>query len=191
MKHSDETKRLLAASLKTLMKNKPLEKISIRELTDHANMNRQTFYYHFEDIYDLLKWTFQQEALQFLDVPESTSVWKEGLLQLFNYLDENREFCICALRSLGRGHLKRFFYSDIHRIFGRVIKEFGEKTNAAEEYMAFLTHFYTLSLAGLVESWLLGEMDQTPEEIIEMINIFIQDQILGAEQRIKKTSEKS
>lgn len=185
MKHGDETKRLLATSLKTLMKNKPLEKISIRELTDHANMNRQTFYYHFEDIYDLLKWTFQQEALQFLDLPESTSVWKEGLLQLFNYLDENREFCICALRSLGRGHLKRFFYSDIHRIFGRVINEFGEKTNASEEYMAFLTHFYTLSLAGLVESWLLEEMDQSPEEIIEMINMFIQDQILGAERRIK------
>lgn len=51
--------------------------------------------------------------------------------------------------------------------------------------MAFLTHFYTLSLAGLVESWLLEEMDQSPEEIIEMINMFIQDQILGAERRIK------
>ncbi|WP_102349634.1 TetR/AcrR family transcriptional regulator [Bacillus sp. Marseille-P3661] len=184
MKHGDETKRILAASLKALMKNKSLEKISIRELTDQSNMNRQTFYYHFEDIYDLLKWTFQQETIQFLDVPENASVWKEGLLQLFNYLDENREFCICALRSLGRGHLKRFFYSDIHSIFGRVIKEFGGKLNASEEYMTFLTHFYTLSLAGLVESWLLGEMDQTPEEIIEMINIFIQDQILGAEHRI-------
>jgi len=190
MKPSDETKRILAAGLKDLMKNKPLEKISIRELTDKANMNRQTFYYHFEDIYDLLQWTFQQEAIQYLEVHEMSSVWKEGLLQLFKYLDENREFCTCALRSLGREHLKRFFYSDIHRIFGRVIKEFGEGLNATEEYMAFLTHFYTLSLAGLVESWLTGEMDQTPEEIIEMIDVFLQDQSLGAKQRISGTSQK-
>ena len=185
MKHSDETKRILALSLKELMKIKPLEKISIRELSDTANVNRQTFYYHFEDIYDLLKWTFQQETVQLLDVDESALLWKEGLLQLFKYLGENKEFCLCALQSLGRGHLKRFFYSDISAILGRVIKSLCEKLNASDEHVAFLTHFYTLSLAGLVESWLLGEMDQTPEEIIEIIDIFIQDQIRGAEHRIK------
>ncbi|RHW32741.1 TetR family transcriptional regulator [Lysinibacillus yapensis] len=186
MKHSDETKRLLASSLKELMKIKPLEKISIRELTAHANVNRQTFYYHFEDIYDLLKWTFQQETIQLLAVHESTHVWQEGLLQLFRYLGDNREICLCALRSLGRGHMKRFFYADIHNIFGRVVYEFGEKLKAPEEYMAFLTHFYTISLGSLVESWLLGEMDQTPEEIIDMIDLFIQDQLLGAQQRLKE-----
>jgi len=185
MKHSDETKRILADSLKELMKNKSLEKISIRELADTANVNRQTFYYHFEDIYDLLKWTFQQETVQLLHVDESSLLWKEGLLQLFKYLEANKEFCLCALQSLGRGHLKRFFYSDISSILGRVIKSLCEKLNAGEEHIAFLTHFYTLSLAGLVESWLLGEMDQSPKEIIEIIDIFIQDQIRGAEYRIK------
>lgn len=185
MKHSDETKRALAASLKELMKIRSLEKISIRELTENAGVNRQTFYYHFEDIYDLLKWTFQQETIQLLAVHESTQVWQEGLLQLFYYLDKNRDICLCALRSLGRGHMKRFFYSDIHNIFGRVVNEFGEGLNASQDYMSFLTHFYTLSLGSLVESWLLGEMEQTPEEIIEMINQFLQDQLIGAQQRLK------
>ncbi|QCR30848.1 TetR/AcrR family transcriptional regulator [Lysinibacillus sp. SGAir0095] len=184
MKHSDETKQILAISLKELMKNKPLEKISIRELTENANVNRQTFYYHFEDIYDLLKWTFQQETIQLLDVHENSLLWKEGLLELFKYLEANKDFCLCALQSLGRGHLKRFFYSDISTILGRVIKSLCEKLNSGEEHIAFLTHFYTLSLAGLVESWLLGEMDHTPEEIIEIIDMFIQDQIRGAEHRI-------
>ena len=186
MKHSDETKRILADSLKELMKQKSLEKISIRELADTANVNRQTFYYHFEDIYDLLKWTFQQETVQLLHVDENSLFWKDGLLELFKYLEANKEFCVCALQSLGRGHLKRFFYSDISSIIGKVIKDHGEKWDceASDEYIVFLTHFYTLSLAGLVESWLNGEMDQTPKEIIEMIDIFIQDQIRGAEHRI-------
>lgn len=186
MKQNINTKHILAQSLKKLMAQKPLEKITIRELTNHANMNRQTFYYHFEDIYDLLKWTFQQETFRLLDVPQDSVIWKDGLLQLFKYLEENKAFCLCALHSLGRGHLKRFFYSDIHRIFGKVIKEFGEKSHAPKEYMEFLTHFYTISLAALIESWLLGEMDQTPEEIINMVNILVQDHILGVEQRIKQ-----
>lgn len=186
MKNSIETKKILATSLKELMKTKGLEKITIRELTENANVNRQTFYYHFEDIYDLLKWTFQQEALQLLAVHESTDVWQEGLLQLFQYLDENREISICALSSLGRGHLKRFFYSDIHNIIGKVVYEFGEKLQAHNEYMAFLTHFYTVSLASLVESWVLGEMDETPEEMIKMIDCFIQDQLRGAKSRFEE-----
>ncbi|CAM5211770.1 hypothetical protein UACE39S_03309 [Ureibacillus acetophenoni] len=186
MKNSIETKRILATSLKELMKTKSLEKISIRELTDNADVNRQTFYYHFEDIYDLLKWTFQQEALQLLAAHESVNVWQEGLLQLFHYLDENREFSTCALRSLGRSHLKRFFYTDIYNIIGRVVSEFGEKLHAPKDYMSFLTHFFTVSLASLVESWLMGEMDETPEKLIEMIDLFIQDQLRGSKLRIEQ-----
>lgn len=185
MKSSIETKRILATALKELMKVKSLEKISIRELTDKAGVNRQTFYYHFEDIYELLKWTFQQEALQLLAAHESVDVWQEGLLQLFIYLDQNREISICALKSLGRGHLKRFFYSDIQNIIGRVVFEFGEKLQAPKDYMSFLTHFFTVSLGSLVESWVLGEMDESPEKMVEMIDLFIQDQLRGAKQRIE------
>ncbi|SOC42399.1 hypothetical protein SAMN05877842_11268 [Ureibacillus acetophenoni] len=52
--------------------------------------------------------------------------------------------------------------------------------------MSFLTHFFTVSLASLVESWVLREMDETPEKMIEMIDLFIQDQLRGAKLRIKK-----
>lgn len=185
MRHSDETKRILATSLKELMKSKAVEKISIREITDNANVNRQTFYYHFEDIYDLLKWTFQQEAVQLLAVHNSAQIWQEGLLQLFHYLDDNRTICLNALQSLGRGDLKRFFYADIHNILERVVKEHCNNLQASEQYLSFITHFYTISLGGLVESWLAGEMEQSPEEIIEMIDTFIQDQLRGAQERIK------
>ena len=50
------TKRALAASLKKLMEKKPLSKITVSEIISDCNVNRKTFYYHFQDIYDLLKW---------------------------------------------------------------------------------------------------------------------------------------
>ncbi|WP_268878135.1 TetR-like C-terminal domain-containing protein [Ureibacillus acetophenoni] len=69
---------------------------------------------------------------------------------------------------------------------GPVVFEFGEKLQAPKDYMSFLTHFFTVSLASLVESWVLREMDETPEKMIEMIDLFIQDQLRGAKLRIKK-----
>ena len=106
---SEQTKRELAAALKEAMAQKPLDKITISELTSACSIRRQSFYYHFEDIYDLLRWMFEKEAISLLRHQEGSLLWKEGLLQLFHYLEENRAVCLCALRSMGRDHMKRFF----------------------------------------------------------------------------------
>ena len=60
---SEQTKQQLAAALKTLMAQKPMDKITISELTAHCKIRRQSFYYHFEDIYDLKRWMIQSEAI--------------------------------------------------------------------------------------------------------------------------------
>ena len=51
---SQMTKRALVASLKDLLAEKPLDKITVTDLTEHCGVNRMTFYYHFKDIYDLV-----------------------------------------------------------------------------------------------------------------------------------------
>ena len=56
MPRSNQTKRLLAQSLQEIMVTTPLEKISVNDIVDHAGVGRNTFYYHFEDKYDLVNW---------------------------------------------------------------------------------------------------------------------------------------
>ena len=51
---SQTTKRALEASLKKLLLQKPLNKITINDITEDCGVNRMTFYYHFKDIYDLV-----------------------------------------------------------------------------------------------------------------------------------------
>lgn len=50
------TKKMLSGALKNAMKSKSLSKITVSELIEACGVNRKTFYYHFQDIYDLLKW---------------------------------------------------------------------------------------------------------------------------------------
>ena len=106
---SGQTKQALAQALKELMAQKPIEKITVHDLTERCGIRRQNFYYHFEDVYDLLRWMFQEEAVALLRQHEGALLWQEGLLQLFRYIEENRAVCLCALRSVGREHLNRFY----------------------------------------------------------------------------------
>ena len=77
---ANETKHALAAALKELMAQKPLNKITIHDLTECCGIRRQNFYYHFEDVYGLLRWTFEEEALSLLEQHEGALLWQEGLL---------------------------------------------------------------------------------------------------------------
>ena len=166
-----------------------MDKITISELTAHCKIRRQSFYYHFEDIYDLLRWMIQSEAISLLEQQEGALLWKEGLLQLFRYLEENRAVCLCALKSLGRDHLRRFFEADIYAIIHRTIEQFGESIGVRSRLDSFvdvemLTHFYVVALAGMTESWLLGEIDRTPEELIQFVDTILNDQVNGAAARV-------
>ena len=95
------------------MAKKPLAKISVREIAEDCGVNRQTFYYHFEDIYDMVRWMYQQEAVMLMAKREGVPLWQDGLLQLLRYIEENKAVCLCTLNSLGHQHLKKFFYTDI------------------------------------------------------------------------------
>ncbi len=64
---SQTTKKALAASLKKLLEKQPLSKITVTDITEDCEVNRHTFYYHFQDVYDLIDWIYENEAIKPLD----------------------------------------------------------------------------------------------------------------------------
>lgn len=174
---SERTKRNLAAALKEKMAKKPLEQITIQELTDPCGMQRRAFYYHFEDIYDLIKWMFREEALSLLQRQEEALLWQEGLLQLFYYLEENRAVCLCALRSPGHDTLKRFFGANLEAIFRRALEETAARLDMDLDPEGI--PLFVSALGGIMESWLLGAFSETPEDMVARINSFLQSHIYG------------
>lgn len=185
---SDQTRHALAVALKELMVQKPIDKITIHDLTERCGIHRQNFYYYFEDVYDLLRWMFQDEAITLLQQHEGTLLWQEGLLHLFHYIEDNRAVCLCVLRSVGREHLKRFFQADIDAIIHRTVEQLGTEVGAIQagvtlDDVALMTHIYVAASAGVIESWLLGEIDRTPEQLVAFSDQMLQDHIQGARLR--------
>ena len=189
---SETAKREICAALKTLMAQKPLNKITVAEIMQSCGMARQHFYYHFEDIYDAVRWMFDQEAVALLREHEGVMLWQEGLLQLFQYLQENRAVCLCALHSLSREHLKRFFQTDIHAIIQSTIQRIVIESNcqASDREVDLLTKFYVGALASLIEEWLLGDIQEPPGELIRFADQLLKDHVRGAALRMAEPSYK-
>ena len=91
---SQMTKRALVASLKELMAEKPLDKITVTDLTEHCGVNRMTFYYHFKDIYDLVEWACVEEAARALAGKKTYDTWQQGFLQILQSLQKDKVFYI-------------------------------------------------------------------------------------------------
>ena len=115
-------------------------------------------------------------------------LWQDGLLQLFHYIEANRTVCLCALNSVGRDCLKRFFEADIYYDKPRLV-QLGEQIGACavsdpSADVDMVTHFYIVAASGLIESWLTGELDKSPEEIVSFLDVIIHDHVRGAAFRL-------
>ena len=73
----NQTKQILEESLKKLMLQKPLDKITIRDLTEDCGISRMAFYYHFKDIYDLVEWSCLEYATHALAGKKTYDTWSE------------------------------------------------------------------------------------------------------------------
>lgn len=113
------TKRALAESLKRLIENEPLSKISIREICDGCHLCRKSFYYHFEDKYALIAWIFDNEF--FAEAHGYSDLW-DAIEDICGYLYRNRAFCRKVLRDDERriftDRLKKIIYEAMAESFG-------------------------------------------------------------------------
>ena len=96
-----KTKRTLAESLKKLMRTKPFSKITVTEIVNDCGVNRKTFYYHFEDIYALLRWIFEEEAVNIVRQFDLLKDYNSAMEFVSNYIDENRDLLRNAYDAFG------------------------------------------------------------------------------------------
>lgn len=184
MKHAEislNTKRALAEALKKAVKKKPFQKITVTELIKECDVNRKTFYYHFDNIYALLKWTLEEEAIGVVKQFNLLEDYEEAITFVIDYVEQNDYMINCAFDSIGREELKRFFYSDFREIGLSVIdgaeKEHGKKLD--EEYKEFLSFFYVEAITGLIIEWIRNREKRDREKVVQYISGTIKASLAG------------
>ena len=177
---SNLTKQALEDSLKRLLLKKPLDKITISDLTSDCGISRMAFYYHFKDIYDLVEWACLEDATKALQDKKTYDTWPEGLLQIFEVVYENKPFVLNAYRSISRERIENYLFQLTCSLIAGVVEEKSAEAAVTEEQKTFIANFYKYSFVGLMLDWIRRGMDDNYHEIVRKTSLVMHDAVSRA-----------
>ena len=185
---SQVTKRALEASLKKLLLERPLDKITVTDIAEDCGINRMTFYYHFRDIYDLVEWACQEDARRILDGKRTYTTWQEGFRRILDGLIDNRPFILNVYRSVRREQVETFLFQVTHGLLMGVVEELDPRGEVREEDKAFLADFYKYAFVGLVLDWIRTGMKGEPAELARRVELVVSGSFAQALERLRADS---
>lgn len=177
---SQTTKRALEASLKNLLLQKPLDKITIHDIAEDCGISRMTFYYHFKDIYDLVEWSCVEDATRALKGKKTYDTWQEGFLNIFQAVQENKPFIMNVYHVVSRERIEQYLYPLIHRLLMGVVEEKSAGMEVSEEDKQFIADFYEYAFVGVMLAWIGNKMKEDPAVIVGRTSKLLQGNIVRA-----------
>ncbi|MDF2872699.1 MAG: transcriptional regulator [Anaerocolumna sp.] len=177
---SQTTKRALEASLKNLLLQKPLDKITISDIAEDCGINRMTFYYHFKDIFDLVEWSCVEDAKKALAGKKTYETWQQGFLQIFQAVLENKPFIMNVYHSVSREHVENYLYKLTYDLLIGVVEEKAIGMEVHEDDKKFIADFFKYAFVGLMLEWIKNGMKDDPGQMIDRLSILIHGDIVRA-----------
>lgn len=168
MANSNITKKALAQSLKELGTAKRLDKITVADITEHCGVNRQTFYYHFEDKYELLNWIYTQEIFIPLGGNLTFENWPEKLAELLQYMKKQKSFFMNTMKS-SNNFFTEYLDKALIELFSRAMKELGIYNHLSEQEKSVSARFFSYGLTGVIVDWAMKGMKEDEQELAHML----------------------
>ncbi len=166
---SQVTKRALEQSLKNILLKKPLTKITVGDIAEDCGINRMTFYYHFKDIYDLVEWSCLEDAKRALDEKKTYETWQQGLLQIFEAVQENKPFILNVYRCVHREQVEKYLQPLVDQLLLGVINEESDGIAVRDEDKRFIAQIYSYIFIGLMLDWIKDDMREDPRQIVNRL----------------------
>lgn len=175
-----KTKQALAESLKKLMRAKPFSKITVTEIVNDCGVNRKTFYYHFEDIYALLSWIFE-EAVNIIKKFYLLNDYDEAIEFIYEYISENKDLLRNAYDAFGSVELSSFFHMSFVGLNESLIESVEQKMHKRlpERTREYLCEFLTEASAGLLLNIISGNMHFDRSKDMMPVSSIIRASIVG------------
>ncbi len=158
-----KTEYRFAEALKEMMAEVPLDSISVTTLSKKCKVNRQTFYYHFHDIYDLLTLVFLNEEMP---EAERTKNIKELLVVVFNYYTKNRGFIDATLNSAGKELFEEFVNNVCYKTFLRFINNIPDSKKIHINDRKAVARFYSLAYSRSIVYYLSTYKTKTADGLL-------------------------
>lgn len=139
-----KTEHKLAEALREMMQETPLDEISVVTLTKKCRIYRQTFYYHFHDIYDLLTLVYLDERIKNISYVKSL---KDLVVVIYRYYEANAAFVDASLNSAGKDLFQEFIYNNCYSTILKLVNETKDNKRILSNDRKSIARFFALAYA--------------------------------------------
>ena len=165
------TKMFIKDSFVALLKDKPISKITIKEICENADINRATFYAHYTDQYDLLT-QIENDVINdvheylsgeyIADDPDSI----RKLSQIFTYIRKNDEICKILLSDNADANFQKLL---MELVWQEVVPGWAQSKALSAEDMEYIYTFVFIGCVGIIKKWLDGGMVKSESEMAALV----------------------
>ncbi len=157
-----KTERKFVEALKAMMEEVPLEEISVLALSKRCHVKRQTFYYHFHDIYDLLMVTFLDEVIP--DI-EDVTTFDDLLTTIYAYYTKNKGFLDATIDSAGKELFMEFMENAVYQALLRIINEYDSIKELTLNERKTIARYHSYGIADVLITYLSTHKNKSLPEL--------------------------
>ncbi len=170
---ANDTKKLIADSLTSLLEHKQLDRITVKYLVEYCGISRQTFYYHFQDIMDVLEWGAGQTVEQMLKESLNASNARDAINIFITHAIQKKEVSRRLLESSRRAEYETVIAKAIRTYLQELFRQKYTNPQITISDINLLLDFYSFGLVGILLKYCSAEnVDKTllTEQIYRLIS---------------------
>lgn len=167
--YSNIQKKMIRQVFIKMLNEHPLNTITVKAIVAECEINRNTFYYYYSDVYAILSEIFQTELQRVIDEYNDTLSWEESFIVAARFALENRKAIYHVYNSMQREELENYIYNISGNVMIRYVEKVSEGISASSEDKKLVASFYQCALTQMVLRWIASGMNEDPDTIIKRI----------------------
>lgn len=180
------TKDLIRKEFIRLLNKKKLHNITVTELAKACNIERKTFYYHYNNLTELVKEIFDEELDRVIEEFNETLLWEESFILVAKFILDNKKVVKHIYESDYRIDLEKYIFSISGEIMRKYVIRAAKDTKAQEVDIKLIAYFYQCALSSALVQWLATDMKTDPKTITRRIGELMDGNILLSLKRSEK-----
>jgi probable dihydroxyacetone kinase regulator len=165
---ADFTKKAIVDAFARILKEKPFEKITISDITSECGVSRMTFYYHFEDIYDMLDYVIAEKLSAPLSRKFTYELWQQDYTAVFEAILQEKNFFSKIFHSVDLRKIEQYLSVFAHGCVSKIVEEqiLHFHLNPEDRSVKMICDIYSYCMVGLLLDWISKGMHDDPTELV-------------------------
>lgn len=172
------TKELIRKEFIELLNKKPIHNLTVTELARKCDIERKTFYYHYENLTELVKEIFQEELSMVVEEFNETLSWEDSFILAAKFILDNKRAIKHLYQSDYREDVEKYVFSIAGEIMYKYVERASEETDAKDVDKKLIAYFYQCALSSALIQWVATDMKTDPTIMTNRIGKLMDGNIL-------------